>query len=468
MSEKIQKVLARMGIGSRRGIEQLISQGRVSVNGAPAKLGDRIGDDVSVSVDGRVVLHPGQAKPLCRVLMYHKPEGELTTLDDPENRPTVFDHLPNPESGRWIYIGRLDINTSGLLLFTTDGELANALMHPSRGVERVYAARVFGEVPEEKIEQLTKGVMLEDGKARFDSIEFAGGTGMNAWYRCTLREGRKREVRRLWESQGVQVSRLIRIKYAGISLDHDLRTGQWRELTPAEINILRKNAGLGALDGSEIAPPLERQDAGKGSLGRMEKERGRSGRGREGGRAGWRSEPHRGFEHSPRRSHGGFGGRGGSRDGFSFEEDSFERSSYGRRGSGEWRRGGSFFGGGSRSSSGSWREGSGRSGFGHDRRGGFHSDGFHSEGRWSGHESGGRRHDGFRSERSDGGRRSEGSFRSEGGFRSGFGSGGRGRAGFQHGRGGERDGGSRGEGRRGSSRDGFPRRGQRRSFRRGS
>ncbi|MGN0909693.1 MAG: 23S rRNA pseudouridine(2605) synthase RluB, partial [Succinivibrio sp.] len=284
MSEKIQKVLARIGIGSRRGIEEIISQGRVSVNGAAAKLGDRIEDDVTVAVDGKVVLRPGQSRPLCRVLMYHKPEGELTTMDDPDGRPTVFDHLPNPGSGRWIYIGRLDINTSGLLLFTTDGELANALMHPSRGVERVYAARVFGEVPEEKLEKLTQGVKLEDGMAKFEQVEFAGGSGMNAWYRCTLREGRKREVRRIWEACGLQVSRLIRIKYAGISLDPELKAGQWRELSPGEINILRRSASLKDLDPSLVAPPLQAPGQGKGALGRSARERGSIARGSGGDR----------------------------------------------------------------------------------------------------------------------------------------------------------------------------------------
>ncbi len=445
MSEKLQKVLARMGLGSRRGIEELISQGRVSVNGAAAKLGDRIGDDVTVAIDGKVVLRPGQQKPLCRVLMYHKPEGELTTLDDPEDRPTVFDHLPNPGSGRWIYIGRLDINTSGLLLFTTDGELANSLMHPSRGVERVYAARVFGEVSDEKIEQLTKGVKLEDGMAKFESVEFAGGTGMNSWYHCTLREGRKREVRRLWEACGLQVSRLIRIKYAGISLDPDLKAGQWRELSPSEVNILRKSAGLAPLDGSEIAPPLQPQVQGKGALGRMGKERPRRGgdeshyaqRRREGfGRTG-----RDGFDHDDRRE--GFGSRragqgfkshgswrdgerryGASRGG---DERSFSRigeGAFGRRPSRdeEGRRPGSGFGRSTR------HDGFGHSGYGRDSsRGDFRSDdrrgGFHSDGRRQGFSSEGRRHEGYREGGFDRSSRGEGFERRTG--RRSFGDGGR-------------------------------------------
>lgn len=252
MSEKLQKVLARLGHGSRRGLEELISQGKITVNGQTAKLGDRIEDDVTVAIDGRVVMRPGESKVKCRVLMYHKPEGELTTLKDPEDRPTVFDHLPKSDAGRWIYVGRLDINTSGLLLFTTDGELANALMHPKHGIERVYAARVYGEVSEDNLEKLQQEVTLEDGPAHFDKVEFAGGEGRNLWFHCTLKEGRKREVRRLWEAVGAKVSRLIRIRYAGIDLDPKLKTGQFRDLSASEINRLRKLADLEPLKDDEI------------------------------------------------------------------------------------------------------------------------------------------------------------------------------------------------------------------------
>ena len=256
MTEKLQKILSRAGIASRRALEQMIDQGRVTVNGKMATIGDRYeADDILVKIDGKVVLTPDSQKVSCRVLMYHKPEGELTTLSDPENRPTVFDHIPKPPTGRWIYIGRLDINTSGLLLFTTDGELANALMHPKYEVERVYAARIYGEVSEEQIDQLTQGVMLEDGKARFNKVTYVGGEGRNAWYHVTLKEGRKREVRRLWEAVGLKVSRLIRIKYAGIDLDPDLKTGQFRELTLNELNRLRKAVHLEPVE--ELAPALD-------------------------------------------------------------------------------------------------------------------------------------------------------------------------------------------------------------------
>jgi 23S rRNA pseudouridine2605 synthase len=248
MSEKLQKVLSRLGIASRRGIEKMIADGRVSCNGVIAKIGDRVeADKVQVAIDGRVVLSPSTQKPQCRVLMYHKPEGELTTLNDPEDRPTVFDHLPKPDSGRWIYVGRLDINTSGLLLFTTDGDLANALMHPRHGIERIYASRIYGEVTEEMLEQLRNGVTLEDGPAHFDKITFVGGEARNAWYHVSLKEGRKREVRRLWEAVGVKVSRLIRISYGGIELDPALKAGQYRELTLREMNRLRSLADMPAM-----------------------------------------------------------------------------------------------------------------------------------------------------------------------------------------------------------------------------
>lgn len=267
MSEKLQKVLARLGLGSRRGLEEMISQGRISVDGRTAVLGERIEDDVTVAIDGKVVMRPGESQVKCRVLMYHKPEGELTTLKDPEDRPTVFDHLPKSEAGRWIYVGRLDINTSGLLLFTTDGELANALMHPKHGIERVYAARVYGDVSEQDLEKLQQEVTLEDGPAHFDKVEFAGGEGRNLWFHCTLKEGRKREVRRLWEAVGAKVSRLIRIRYAGIDLDPKLKTGQFRDLNASEVNRLRKLADLAPLAADEIyeAKPAEKGASGEGA-----------------------------------------------------------------------------------------------------------------------------------------------------------------------------------------------------------
>ncbi len=244
MSERIQKVLANLGLGSRRALESLISQGQVTIDGRVARLGDKIEGHETVKLNGRTVLPGPYRSQECRVLMYHKPEGEVTTLEDPEGRPTVFDHLPQLRNSRWIYIGRLDLNTSGLLLFTTDGELANNLTHPRYAIERVYAARVYGELSEEQMTRLTTEVMLEDGPARFTRLVFAGGSGRNNWYHCTLQEGRKREVRRIFEALGLQVARLIRIQYGTLKLTPGLKAGQYRELTSSEINELRALAGL--------------------------------------------------------------------------------------------------------------------------------------------------------------------------------------------------------------------------------
>ncbi|WP_407720201.1 23S rRNA pseudouridine(2605) synthase RluB [Pasteurella multocida] len=246
--EKLQKVLARAGQGSRREIEAMIAENRVSVDGKIASLGDRIDvhAGVKIRIDGHLINLLHAQKEVCRVLMYYKPEGELCTRHDPEGRPTVFDRLPRLTGSRWIAVGRLDINTSGLLLFTTDGELANRLMHPSREVEREYSVRVFGQVDEAMLHHLKKGVQLEDGPANFKEIKFAGGVGMNQWFDVTLMEGRNREVRRLWESQGVQVSRLIRTRYGNISLMKSLPRGGWEEMDLTNVNYLRELVGLPA------------------------------------------------------------------------------------------------------------------------------------------------------------------------------------------------------------------------------
>lgn len=258
MSEKLQKVLARAGHGSRREIETLISAGRVSVDGKLATLGDRVELDKSlkIRIDGHIVPIAESATEVCRVLAYYKPEGELCTRNDPEGRPTVFDRLPKLRGARWIAVGRLDVNTCGLLLFTTDGELANRLMHPSREVEREYAVRVFGQIDEDKIRQLSRGVQLEDGPAAFKTIKFAGGEGINQWYNVTLTEGRNREVRRLWEAVGVQVSRLIRVRYGDIDLPKGLPRGGWTELDLQPTNYLRELVGLEAETVSKV--PVEK------------------------------------------------------------------------------------------------------------------------------------------------------------------------------------------------------------------
>ncbi|WOO51474.1 23S rRNA pseudouridine(2605) synthase RluB [Hafnia alvei] len=241
-TEKLQKILARSGHGSRREIEGYLQEGRISIDGTKAKLGDRI--DVTttakIRLDGRILNIREAQKDVCRVLAYYKPEGELCTRSDPQGRPTVFQRLPRLNSARWIAVGRLDVNTSGLLLFTTDGELANRLMHPSREVEREYAVRVFGQVDDEKIRQLSRGVQLEDGPASFRSVSYRGGEGINQWYNVSLTEGRNREVRRMWEAVGVQVSRLIRVRYGDIDLPKGLPRGGWVELGLEQINYLRQ------------------------------------------------------------------------------------------------------------------------------------------------------------------------------------------------------------------------------------
>ena len=242
-SEKLHKVLARAGLGSRREIEGWISQGRVSVDGRPAALGDRVQGRELVRVDGRVVRVPeGQAE--LRVLLYHKPVGEVCTRRDPEGRPSVFARLPRCPGSRWVAAGRLDLNTSGLLLFTNDGELAQRLMHPSREIPREYAARVRNELTAESRSRLLRGVELEDGPARFDSIEDAGGGASNRWYKVVLREGRNREVRRLWESQGVAVSRLIRVRFGPIALPRGLRPGRFEHLERDDCAALLEAAGM--------------------------------------------------------------------------------------------------------------------------------------------------------------------------------------------------------------------------------
>lgn len=239
MSEKIQKVLANAGLESRRQIENWLREGRISVNGTLAKLGDRITGDERVRVDGREIKLIKSSAQKTRVLIYHKPEGEICTRSDPEERPTVFDHLPMLRNGRWITVGRLDFNTSGVLLLTNDGELANRLMHPSAQFEREYAVRVQGEVTAAMLKTLKKGVLLEDGNAHFEQIGDAGGEGTNHWYHVLVKEGRNRLVRRLWESQGVKVSRLIRVRFGNITLPRWLRRGKWMEMEPADVSLLK-------------------------------------------------------------------------------------------------------------------------------------------------------------------------------------------------------------------------------------
>ena len=236
-TEKLQKVLAHAGLGSRRQMENWISEGRVSIDGSKADLGARVAAHQVIRVDGKKIVSTSQSIGR-QLLMYHKPEGEICTRSDPKGRPTVFDHLPALQTSRWVVVGRLDLNTSGLLLFTTDGELANELMHPRFEIEREYAVRVLGEVKPEVLSKLRKGIVLDDGPARFESIQHTGGKGANQWYSVTLKEGRNREVRRLWEAVGITVSRLIRTRFGPIALPRSLRVGERRELDERTIEKL--------------------------------------------------------------------------------------------------------------------------------------------------------------------------------------------------------------------------------------
>ncbi|MFV0276553.1 MAG: pseudouridine synthase [Parahaliea sp.] len=223
-------------------MERWIEEGRIAVNGQLARLGDRVDGVARITIDGRLLdLSPAQET---RCILYHKPTGEVCSRKDPQGRRTVFERLPPLKSGRWISIGRLDYNTSGLLLFTTDGELANALMHPSSNIEREYMVRVMGEVRQEHLQALLDGLMLEDGMARFTDIQDGGGDGINHWYYVVIMEGRNREVRRLWESQGLTVSRLKRVRYGEVFIPSRVKKGQWSELEPKEIKSLYQMAGL--------------------------------------------------------------------------------------------------------------------------------------------------------------------------------------------------------------------------------
>lgn len=248
--ERLQKVLAQAGVGSRREMEEWIAAGKVSVNGEVAHLGQSVVPTDKVKIGGRLIniRFTGSVRPP-RVLMYHKPEGEIVSRDDPDGRPSVFAALPRMRGGRWINVGRLDFNTSGLLLFTTSGDLANRLMHPSSQLVREYAVRVLGELSDEAQRQLLEGVQLEDGVASFASLADAGGEGANRWYRVSLFEGRNREVRRMFEAVGCTVSRLIRVRYGPFVLPPQLKRGRCRELDEQEVKAL-----LRELDKAVVAP----------------------------------------------------------------------------------------------------------------------------------------------------------------------------------------------------------------------
>jgi 23S rRNA pseudouridine2605 synthase len=243
-TQKLHKVLANAGLGSRRQIETWIEQGRVQVNRKVATVGQRVSESDEIRVNGRRI-HPKRLQHTPQhIICYHKPVGEICTRRDPEGRANIFQNLPPVVNSRWVAVGRLDINTSGLILLTTDGELANRLMHPSYSLEREYAVRVLGNVSEEIISKLQTGVELEDGMAHFESITVAGGEGANHWYHVVIKEGRKREVRRLWEAVGITVSRLIRIRYGQVRLPPYLRAGHWVALDKATTRALLQQVGL--------------------------------------------------------------------------------------------------------------------------------------------------------------------------------------------------------------------------------
>lgn len=252
MSEKLQKVLARVGLGSRRYMEEVIAAGRVSVNGQVAQVGERIEPGDELRIDGRKVSFQIEDEIRRRVLIYYKPEGEICSRSDPESRPTVFEQLPAIANDRWVMVGRLDINSTGLLLFTNDGELANRLMHPSNEIEREYAVRVMGEVTPQIKNNMLKGVVLDDGPAKFESFSEIGGEGINRWFQVVVKEGRNREVRRIFESQGLKVSRLLRTRYGTVILPRELRTGRWMELDKNDIDNLTKAVELKPRQGTGL------------------------------------------------------------------------------------------------------------------------------------------------------------------------------------------------------------------------
>ncbi len=388
---KLHKVLAQAGLGSRLEMEQLITEGRISVNNEPAHIGQRIQFGDQVKVNGKPIRFR-IAPPPARVIAYHKPVGEVVTHDDPQNRPTVFRKLPRLQQGKWQSVGRLDLNTEGLLLFTSSGELANRLMHPRFGLEREYAVRVLGAVSNDEKQRLLDGIALEDGRAQFGSIEDGGGEGANTWYRVTISEGRNREVRRLFEALGHAVSRLIRIRYGAMMLPRGLKRGAWMELDEHDIRSLMQAAG----DDGRARPPRDDGPEGEAGPGNgRNRRRGNRPGGRGNGAGGGDGQPRQqrqpgqggsagggggGGQGQQRRKGGDRGDRGGDRQGGGSAQpdpmktslgyigaDSFTRQRQGQgQGQGQRRGGGGGGGGGF----GGGRSGGGGGGGGGPRRGG--------------------------------------------------------------------------------------------------
>ncbi|RYF15998.1 MAG: pseudouridine synthase [Comamonadaceae bacterium] len=307
---KLHKVLAQAGLGSRLEMEQLIMEGRISVNNEPAHIGQRIQFGDQIKVNGKPI-RVRIAPPPPRVIAYHKPVGEVVTHDDPQNRPTVFRKLPKLQQGKWQSVGRLDLNTEGLLLFTSSGELANKLMHPRFGLEREYAVRVLGALSNEERQRLLDGVELDDGRAQFGSIDEGGGEGSNVWYRVTISEGRNREVRRLFEAVGHAVSRLIRIRYGAMVLPRGLKRGAWMELDERDIDSLTQAAG-----GLTRVQGRAEPEAGRGGRGNKRRAGARGDgprpQGGPSGRQGNAQGQGQGQGQGRRKGGGGQGGGGGS------------------------------------------------------------------------------------------------------------------------------------------------------------
>jgi 23S rRNA pseudouridine2605 synthase len=342
---KLHKVLAQAGLGSRLEMEQLILEGRISVNNEPAHIGQRIQYGDQIKVNGKPI-RVRIAPPPPRVIAYHKPVGEVVTHDDPQNRPTVFRKLPRLQQGKWQSVGRLDLNTEGLLLFTNSGELANKLMHPRFGLEREYAVRVLGALSNEERQKLLDGIELEDGRAAFGSIEEGGGEGSNVWYRVTINEGRNREVRRMLEAVGHAVSRLIRIRYGAMVLPRGLKRGAWMELDERDINAVTQAVGLAR------PQPREQDNRGGGGARGRNKRRGDGPRPQGGPapRQGHGAQQGQGGQGQGRRKSGGGGAGGGSNQPDPMKTslgyigaDSFNRQ---RRGGGQGGGGGGMPGGG--------------------------------------------------------------------------------------------------------------------------
>jgi 23S rRNA pseudouridine2605 synthase len=374
---KLHKVLAQAGLGSRLEMEQLITEGRISVNNEPAHIGQRIQFGDQIKINGKPIRFR-IAPPPPRVIAYHKPVGEVVTNEDPQNRPTVFRKLPRLPQGKWQSVGRLDLNTEGLLLFTNSGELANKLMHPRFGLEREYAVRVLGALSNEEKQRLLDGIDLEDGRAQFGSIEDGGGEGANTWYRVTISEGRNREVRRLFEALGHAVSRLIRIRYGAMMLPRGLKRGAWMELDERDIRALMQAAGSG---GNSRRAQGERESDGTSGGGRSGRNRRRGSRngsrtgngdgqpgnqgqgqpaqGRQGGNAGSQGQQRRKDRGERAERQGGSAQPDPMKTSFGYiGADSFTRQRQGQgQGQGGRRRGGGGGGGSSGGTGGGQRRG---------------------------------------------------------------------------------------------------------------